>query len=316
MGWGGHCAVDVDAIVRITSLQGYPGCRGGGGWHTYCGRSRHDRSVLVDEEVPDLLEDQLRKVRGDDFIRVAVSRNETIAVGDTELSHRPSVLWRDRGRLEAAEVEEYHDLRSCDELGQELREDGRSSLASLVEEDAKTVDLRDLTTTEPVGQDEFAITIAGFGHKVAGREAILDFRLPLLLLAEAPEDEDAGENCRQNNGEPCALGDFGQRRGQVGAVQASDREPEREDEERIEAPHDDGGERDHAAVKEGYKHNAHAICVTEASRVGVDGCDEDGADHEQPVDQRDVELPMKGFGSMHDLDLGKVGELHDLGQEL
>lgn len=42
-----------------------------------------------------------------------------------------------------------------------------------------------------------------------GLEAVFGFGAPLIFFAEAPEHEDEGENCRQENGEPGARGDLG-----------------------------------------------------------------------------------------------------------
>jgi hypothetical protein len=43
---------------------------------------------------------------------------------------------------------------------------------------------------------------------------------------------------------------------------------------------------------------------------------DDGADHEEPVREGDVDLAVEDLGGVDELDLGEVGELHDLREEL
>lgn len=43
---------------------------------------------------------------------------------------------------------------------------------------------------------------------------------------------------------------------------------------------------------------------------------DDGADHEEPVGEGDVDLSVEDLGGVDHFDLGEVGELHDLREEL
>lgn len=93
-------------------------------------------------------------------------------------------------------------------------------------------------------------------QQLTGAEAVLGLGAPLVLLAEAPEQEDAGEDAGDGDGEPGALGHLDERGGEVQAVDGGEEEPGEDDEEGGEAPDDQGREGHHAGVEEGHEHDA------------------------------------------------------------
>ena len=47
--------------------------------------------------------------------------------------------------------------------------------------------------------------------------------------------------------------------------------------------------------------------------ITIDGSDDDGTDHEEPICERDVDLTMEHRRRVNQLYLREVGKLHDLG---
>ena len=89
-------------------------------------------------------------------------------------------------------MEEYHDLRGGGELVEELDKDQWGHVANFVEKDPKAFDVGEGISAEDGGEAELAI-FALF-DQVRWLEAVLRFGFPLLFFAEAPEDEDAGQD--------------------------------------------------------------------------------------------------------------------------
>ena len=92
-------------------------------------------------------------------------------------------------------MEEHHDLRGGSELVEELDKDQWSHVANLVKEDPKAFDVGKCISAEDGCEAELAIL--ALGDQMCGLEAVLGFRFPLLFFAEAPEDEDAGQDDRK-----------------------------------------------------------------------------------------------------------------------
>lgn len=50
--------------------------------------------------------------------------------------------------------------------------------------------------------------------------------------------------------------------------------------------------------------------------VVIDRCDQDSSYHQQPICDRDEELPVEYLGSVDDFDLREIGEFHHLRKKL
>ena len=103
----------------------------------FCRRRGAEGGAFADDEGAQLLEDQQAEVLGDDLVRVAVADDEPVAVGDGGAGDGVARLGRDRGGGERAQVEEDHEVRGREELGQEVDEDGGGHVAGFVKEDAE-----------------------------------------------------------------------------------------------------------------------------------------------------------------------------------
>jgi len=114
-------------------------------------------------------------------------------------------------------------------------------------------------------------------------ETVFSFCSPLLLLAKAPQDEDARENGGEHECEPGAIGDFGERRGEVDAVEATKEEEEEDDDQEVDAPYQDCDKGDQTGGDECYKDDADAVGVAEPCGVTVHSCDNDTSNHQQPI---------------------------------
>lgn len=209
-------ADDVDDLGLECSLQGIKavgdkrlgfgrsrGAGGGGG----CGRGRGDRvggaygvghwagswgEVFVDSEIAQLFVDEHAEVLGDDHVHVAMADDHAVAVWDASALDGVALLGWDRGAGEGTEVEEDHDLRGGGEFVEELDEDQGSHVPDFVKEDAEALDIGEGVSAEDGGEAELAIVI--LCHQVRGLKAVFGFGFPLLFFAEAPEDEDAGQD--------------------------------------------------------------------------------------------------------------------------
>jgi len=104
-------------------------------------------------------------------------------------------------------VEQDHHLGSGDEFDQELTEDGRDRCAVFVKKDAEALHGADGTAAVFRREDS---SVSLLLHEVRGWEAVCAFGGPLLLFAEAPEDEKCGEDAGECQCEPSSVGDFGQ----------------------------------------------------------------------------------------------------------
>lgn len=50
--------------------------------------------------------------------------------------------------------------------------------------------------------------------------------------------------------------------------------------------------------------------------VVIDRCDQDSSNHQQPIRDRNEELPVEYLGSVDDFDLREIGEFHHLRKKL
>ena len=66
------------------------------------------------------------------------------------------------------------------------------------------------------------------------------------------------------------------------------------------------GENSHARIEEGDKHNTDTVRITEISSVFVNRSDQDGANHEEPVCEWNIQLAMEDFRCVLDGELRKV----------
>ncbi|TKW51116.1 hypothetical protein CTA1_2782 [Colletotrichum tanaceti] len=270
---------------------------------------------LPDDEPAHLLVDQGAQVRADDLVHEAVTHDEAVAPGDGGEARDVVALGvRDGGRLDRVQVEEDGDVREGAELGREVGEDAGRLDACLVEEDAEAADGRERVAAPPRGERQRAPGV--LGDEGARVEAVLGLGAPLVLLAEAPEEEHAAHEGRDQQREPGAVRDLVEGRGEVQAVERGEGQGREEDEPGRQAPDEDGDQGDHEGVEEGDEDDADAVRVAEAGRVVVHDRDEYRAEHEEPVEQRDVDLAVEGLGGVDDLHLRAVGELHDLAREL
>lgn len=128
--------------------------------------------------------------------------DEAIAVWDREPRDVVAVFDGHGRLLQGAQVEEDDDLGRGDEFDHELAEDGGDGGAVFVEEDAEAFDGGDGAAAILRCQLDRAVVL-GF-HKVGGWEAVGGLGSPLLLLAEAPEDEERGLNAGDGEREPGA----------------------------------------------------------------------------------------------------------------
>lgn len=211
-------------------------------------------------------------------------------------------------------MEEDDDFGRSDEFADKLAEDYGRGFAGFVEEDAKALCATEDFAAEHLGELEIA-DIVGL-DKMGSWEAVFGLGEPLLFLAETPEDEDAGEDGGEEDGEPCSVWDFQKRGGEKRAVHAGDDQPGQEDEVWLDAPDENGYKSDHTSVEERDEHDAHTIGITERCGVVIHSSDDNGADHEQPVSRRNVQLTVVRLGRMDDLDLWEIGQLHDLRKKL
>ncbi len=102
-------------------------------------------------------------------------------------------------------MEQDHDLGSGDEFDQELTEDGRDRCAVFVEKDAES--LHGADGTAAVFWREYR-SVCLLLDKVRSWETVCAFGGPLLLFAEAPEDEECGEDAGECQCEPSSVGDL------------------------------------------------------------------------------------------------------------
>ena len=89
-----------------------------------------------------------------------------------------------------------------------------------------------------------------FGKELGRSEAVFGLGSPLAFFAVAPEDENGGEEDGEAEGEPGAVGDFGEGGGEVEAVKSAEEDEEGESEEDGEAPDDEGDKGDHTGCNE------------------------------------------------------------------
>ncbi len=162
--------------------------------------------AVADDEVLDLLVDEGGEVGVDDDVAVAVADDQAVAVRNREPGDVVAVFDGDGGRLQGAQVEEDDDLGRGDEFDHELAEDGGDGGAVFVEEDAKAFDGGDGAAAVFWCELNRAVFL-GF-HKMSGWEAVGGLGGPLLLLAEAPEDEERGLEAGDGEREPGADGDL------------------------------------------------------------------------------------------------------------
>jgi len=169
-----------------------------------------------------------------------------------------------------------------------------------------------------------------------GEETIRSFGTPLVFFTEAPENEDAGQDARKDEGKPSSLRDLCKRGGEVYAIEGREDDEDREDDEGAYTPDYEGDDGDHAGCDESDEDDADTVGVAEGGCLcggGLVGCLDMRAwnvgsyivvhcghdyrtDHEEPVGKGDVDLPVEDLGGVHHLDLGKVRKLHDLREEL
>lgn len=215
---------------------------------------------VLDDVVAHLLVDQGREVGRDDLVHEPVADNKPVAAGHGgDAGHGVALAGRHRRRLDGVQVEEDHGVGHGAELADELREDGRRQHARLVEEDAEPADAADAAAAPARPQHEAAVgRVVGPVQQLRGAEPVLGLGAPLVLLAEAPEQEDAREDAGDGDGEPGAVGDLDERGREVEAVDGGEEEPRQEDEGRGQAPDDQGRQGHHAGVEECDEHDAHA----------------------------------------------------------
>ena len=270
---------------------------------------------LPEDELADLLVDERGQVEADDLVHETVRNDQPVAPRDLgEPRDGVSLSLGYAGHFDGVEMEEDGDVLHGNELAHELREDVRRHHAGLVEEDAKPTDVAERVAAPSRRQTEAAIS-APF-EEIRGAEPIRRLGAPLVLLSEAPQEEDAGQHGRHGECEPRTVGDLGQRRAEVESVDAREEQPREDNDPRRQTPDDERDECDHARVKEGDEHDAHAISIAEPRGIAVDGRDEDSAAHEQPVEEGHVQLTVERPGRVHNLDLGTVRQFHDLRDEL
>lgn len=128
--------------------------------------------------------------------------HQAVAIRDREPGDVVAVFDGDGGRFQGAQVEEDDDLGRGDEFDHELAEDGGDGGAIFVEEDAEAFDRGDGAAAVFWCELDRAVVL-GF-HKVGSWEAVGGLGGPLLLLAEAPEDEEGGLDAGDGEREPGA----------------------------------------------------------------------------------------------------------------
>ena len=169
-----------------------------------------------------------------------------------------------------------------------------------------------------------------------GQEPIRSLGAPLVLLTEAPENENARQHARKDKGEPSSLWDLREHGGEVHAVESREYDEDGKDDEWAYTPDYEGDDGDHAGCDECDEDDANAVCVAEGgclyerglvgilkargwnvgSYVVVHRGHDYRSDHKKPVGERNVDLSVEDLGGVHHLDLGKIGELHNLREEL
>ena len=124
----------------------------------------------------------------------------------------------------------------------------------------RTSDAGDVITA--IGTGQLELPVGAGGDEVGRLEAIGCLGCPLLLLTEAPKDEDTGEDGCEREGEPGALRDFQQYGREIGAVERAKDEEAEKHQEGVQAPDEQRDERDHAGRDEGDHNDTDAVRVT------------------------------------------------------
>lgn len=89
----------------------------------------------------------------------------------------------------------------------------------------------------------------------------------MILFAIAPENEDAGKENGEAEGEPGSVRDFRESRGKVETVEGAEDEEASYDDGDVKTPYYEGDKGDHAGRYEGDKDHADAVGLTELSRL-------------------------------------------------
>lgn len=146
----------------------------------------------MDGEIAQLFVDEHAEVLGDNLVHVAVADDHAVAVWNASALDGVALFRRDGGAGEGTEVEENHDLWGGGEFVEELDEDQRSHVTDFVEEDAEAFDIGEGVSAEDGCEAE--LVIVALCDQVRGLKAVFGFSFPLLFFAEAPEDEDTGQD--------------------------------------------------------------------------------------------------------------------------
>lgn len=239
----------------------------------------------MDDEIADVFVNEETEVAGQDFIPVAVSDGDTIEISQCALragtretpADAETVFRRDRWGRERSNVKEYDDSRGSLELLQKVDKDKRRTVwtACFVEEDANTSESAYWRTTHAGREAQYGcITIFlgifwQLGQQLARRDLVLAFGTPLILLPVAPEDEDTRQQSSETKREPSAVRDFRESRRKIKTIERRKHEEAGEDNQKVQAPDEQGYEGHHTSGDEGDKDDTYTVGFSELGRLFI-----------------------------------------------